>query len=96
MPLIAHRRDHSRLAPELRPRFSIISLRIVFAACAVAGAVLLAVFVFSVLGVPVPPALLTVMHVQTVVLPLGSACLLAYAAHREQSLARDTTPGRTP
>ena len=70
--------------PAARPRFSVISLRIVLAACTVAGVVLLAVLALSVVGVPCPPVLLTVMHVQTVVLPLGSACLLGYAARREQ------------
>lgn len=70
---------------EPRPQFSRISLGIVLTACAVSGLVVLAVLILPMLGLPCPPALTTVMHIQTVALPLGSACLLGYARIREQA-----------
>ena len=75
-----------------RPRFSVWSLRLVLTVCALAGVNLLLVIGLPVFGVQPPAVLVHVMHVLTVVMPLGSACLLGYAAIREQRTQHQPTP----
>lgn len=61
--------------------------------CAFAMVVILTVIALQMLDMAVPAALLTVMHMQTIALSLGLACLLGYAALRERS-GEGITPAR--
>lgn len=75
-----------------RDRFSIISLWIVLSAVGLGVAVIFTILILGLLGIPSPQILLTVMHVQTIVLPLGSVCLLGYAARRNQRVRDNRAP----
>lgn len=83
--------DTHRPTPH-RDQFSIISLWIVLSAAGLGMAVIFSILLLGVLGIPRPQILLTVMHIQTFVLPLGSVCLLSYAARRNRRARNNRTP----